>query len=414
LYKKVYLIFQKELHQFNSSNQIDRNHIPIIIGNNIEPQIKNLPEFNSCVEVMAGDEKIKTIMGKVVGTNGFPIIIQNEERCIIILLTEAYFSNTDYDLESFEKVYLSFEDFFNSDSIKLKDTSRLYNFSMEGDELDLGDGVFIRKIGNQNEDPENIIELIDRPDTVFSKSLFVMERYYSRKKIIGNEHDNETRNSAKSSETGDKFEWIIRALRILKSSGVYRDDHIKTDSITFIPSVGYASRTDFSFFENTVIGKKCVIESSEIDRFRLIYNSLNKEVIYSSKKKKDDKDILNRMNIAISRLSFGMERKRIEDKFIDYLIGMEALYLPDGNQELRYRLSLRVAFNLSEKGQRKDTFDFMKRMYDERGHIVHGGKNELTKDDVLKVEELLRKSITLGIFDENVFKTERLDSNFFE
>jgi hypothetical protein len=107
----------------------------------------------------------------------------------------------------------------------------------------------------------------------------------------------------------------------------------------------------------------------------------------------------------------GVERKNPEDKLIDYMIGLEALYLPDGNAELSFRLSVRVAFLMLPEADKKDTFNFLRRMYDVRSSIVHGNKYELNTEDIKRLEELLRKSVLLWIEDKNNFSvTEKTNS----
>jgi hypothetical protein len=93
------------------------------------------------------------------------------------------------------------------------------------------------------------------------------------------------------------------------------------------------------------------------------------------------------------------------------MIGLEALYLPDGNTELSFRLSVRVAFLLSSKIERKNTYEFLRKIYDVRSSVVHGNKYELNIEDIRKLEELLRKSVILWIKDKNNFSiTEKTNS----
>jgi hypothetical protein len=96
------------------------------------------------------------------------------------------------------------------------------------------------------------------------------------------------------------------------------------------------------------------------------------------------------------------------------MIGLETLYMPDGNAELSFRLSIRVAFLLSPPPNRKDTFDFLKKMYNVRSKIVHGSEYDLKADDVSKLEELLRKSVILWIKNKNSFSGDELNMALFE
>ena len=163
--------------------------------------------------------------------------------------------------------------------------------------------------------------------------------------------------------------------------------------MTFHPHGG--TSTSIPFFEKTVIGEKCVIEEKEISELKTILEFLINE--------KDSQFI-----VAQRRLSLGRERKELEDRLIDYMIGLEALYLPDGNQELSFRLSLRMAFLLrTDPSDRKEMYSFAREMYKTRSNIVHGNKYDLNVGEISKLEELLRESVKLWIKDKNNFSTNK-------
>ena len=226
----------------------------------------------------------------------------------------------------------------------------------------------------------------------------MIERNYKNKKIVGGDNNYRCRKKVSElSETHDLFDQVINSLRILKLSGVYRDHRIKTEQITFHPLSGTSTRSPF--FENTVLGEKCKIKKTDVALLCEIFDFLCNE---------ND----SRFKVASRRLSLGIERKSLEDKLIDYMIGLEALYLPDGSAELSFRLSVRVAFLLSSKIERKNTYEFLKKIYDVRSSIVHGNKKyKLNIEDIRKLEELLRKSVILWIKDKNNFSiTEKTNS----
>lgn len=122
-----------------------------------------------------------------------------------------------------------------------------------------------------------------------------------------------------------------------------------------------------------------------------------------------------RLRIAITRLNDGITRDSLIDMLIDYMIGLEALFLPDGNEELTYRLAIRVAYNLEkEYEKRKQLFKDVKNYYRKRSKGVHGNTGDLIKEEVDKVEGILRKSILLWKDDASIFNDENLTYNFFK
>lgn len=81
---------------------------------------------------------------------------------------------------------------------------------------------------------------------------------------------------------------------------------------------------------------------------------------------------------AIRRFSYASERERPDDALVDYMIAAESLFLSEINTpdrgEMRYRLSHRAAlFIPSEEYRPREVFAFMRRAYDARSTIVHGG-----------------------------------------
>ena len=90
------------------------------------------------------------------------------------------------------------------------------------------------------------------------------------------------------------------------------------------------------------------------------------------------------------------------------MIGLEALYLPDGNQELSFRLSLRMAYTLeTNPKERKALYTFIKNLYDIRSRIVHGDTYRLNVNEINKLNDLLRNSLKLWINDRNNFSIDK-------
>jgi len=83
--------------------------------------------------------------------------------------------------------------------------------------------------------------------------------------------------------------------------------------------------------------------------------------------------------ICMRRFNAASDRVSLEDAVVDYIIAAEALFLrdvgsPDDRGELGYRLALRAGV-LLEGGDRsrRNTVQFMRRAYDLRSVIAHGG-----------------------------------------
>ncbi len=85
----------------------------------------------------------------------------------------------------------------------------------------------------------------------------------------------------------------------------------------------------------------------------------------------------------------------MEAKLIDLMVCMESLF--GGDQELRFRISQRVALLLSarKKSDRSRIFKIVYDLYNKRSRIVHGGETvSLTYAEVSELEDYARESIT--------------------
>jgi hypothetical protein len=101
------------------------------------------------------------------------------------------------------------------------------------------------------------------------------------------------------------------------------------------------------------------------------------------------------INIAIRRFNLSYFDD-FESKLVDQMIAFESLSLGD-DKELGYKLALRTAFLLTrDEDKTKTVFSDMKKAYELRGSILHGGKKvewpDLS-DITIKIEEYLRLSI---------------------
>ncbi|MFC2013360.1 hypothetical protein ACFLU8_00485 [Chloroflexota bacterium] len=358
----------------------------IIAIDKFDDEICKNRDYFDCIKLMEDDAQIKALQGKLVGTKKSTSLVENEQVCILSFLKQLYLKNPVYNQYVFDEQYSAFEDLFYSDFLEIEESTRLYNFQFSGNVIELAPGISILKKTPQEEHEIHKIKSYE----MFSKSDFIIKREFIRKKVVsGWKGINRQVIDKGILDSYDLFDLVITSLRILKPSAVYRDLRIESEIMTFQPYVGVM--TTFPFFENVAIGNKCIIEEDDFDELRIIVKYMINQ---------GD----SRYTVATRRLSLGMERRNLLDRIIDYMIGLEAMYLPDGNEELSFRLSLRAALLLySDPVDRKQTYYFLRKMYKMRSNIVHGNKYALDKDEINKLEEILRISIKLWIKDNQNF-----------
>jgi hypothetical protein len=104
-------------------------------------------------------------------------------------------------------------------------------------------------------------------------------------------------------------------------------------------------------------------------------------------------------------------------QFLLLMISMESLFSPDDKGEFTYRISRNSAVLIGkDKDDSKSIFDAMKKLYKKRSIILHTGEsNIVSKDDLLKLRDFVRRSIKefykIGLNKKNLMN--ELDSSGF-
>lgn len=110
---------------------------------------------------------------------------------------------------------------------------------------------------------------------------------------------------------------------------------------------------------------------------------------------KQSREVMGHGAIAntVRRFSYASDRDRDDDRLVDLMIAAESLFLSDAGApqergELRYRLALRAAFFTdAPDSPRLTVFKHMKRAYDARSAIVHGG-GEVDKNSLKSLNDI--------------------------
>ena len=92
-----------------------------------------------------------------------------------------------------------------------------------------------------------------------------------------------------------------------------------------------------------------------------------------------------------------------QDKLLFFTIALECLALPDGEAELSYRLSERVARAIgTDLDSRQAAFADAKRLYNMRSAIVHGGQKEISEYDIATIHAMAFSFIIYMLTDPEV------------
>jgi len=165
--------------------------------------------------------------------------------------------------------------------------------------------------------------------------------------------------------------------------------------------------------ENYIHYNKSILEKKDIRLFRIFWKK------YSNSAKENPW-----LDLAERRLLRMFYKMRIEDQFVDLMIIFEILFLPKGNAELKYRLSIIVASLLGKSFKEKMLIHkLFKVSYDIRSSIVHDGfvspqKEKQLKKLGLNINELYKKLQyylfkSIEIFTKNPALRNNFEDNIF-
>jgi hypothetical protein len=170
---------------------------------------------------------------------------------------------------------------------------------------------------------------------------------------------------------GQVAEELLQCLALLSGSAVY----LAGTSMHRVDD-------DFSAFANSRMFRSAPLPTARGDGFRVteedaielkrLWTLIHNESFPTNKA----------LALAVRRLGFAAQRERVEDRLIDVLIAAEAFYLTDSGDakergELKYRLALRAAVwseRSFEGWTRRQVFAHMRRAYDLRSVVAHGGE----------------------------------------
>jgi hypothetical protein len=376
--------------------------------NNFLGILDNSEEYKKVIDILSLDKEAKELFFKKLREKDYDIDIGSPQEIIDDFLNKLGNITEDFKEAEFDKLYNSFECFLYDDYLEVNHYIHLYNYSQTLEIISLSPQIYIRKT-IINEKREELDE--SHSDFIIPSCIsdFVIEIKTIVKKEISDDISLRYSNNLEEyNKIINIFDIVLNSLRVLKKSSVFLSNRnvANISAFTSQSKITFISSNLKPIFEGDI----CQITEVEIEEFKSIFHFIHENSIATAKSKDEQ-----RLRIAITRLNDGITRDSLIDRLIDYMIGLEALFLPDGNQELQYRLITRIAFNLEKEfGKRKQLYNEMKEYYDERSKGVHGDSGKLKKEDVNKVEEILRKSILTWKDDKSIFDPENLTYNFFK
>jgi len=163
---------------------------------------------------------------------------------------------------------------------------------------------------------------------------------------------------------------------------------------------GYSAvNLSYLIIDRKIEKEKYVIDNGEIELLKKYFREYD---IFSTSK----------FDLAVSYFNRSYSQHFLTNIFLDTMIVLENLFLRNTNQELKYKLSMRMAYVLggNDKEKREEIFNFIKESYDIRSKIVHGGEiQELDEQRVFQLRELTKDSLKIFFKERDLYLGKNLD-----
>jgi len=357
-------------------------------------EITRLPEWTSVLECMSRDVIIDKHLKHQI-RSPFGMLLMDEFHLLhgIIWMLVDEKRPFHFNPDIFNSAYSKIESIFYSEIVTRRSICLLLGFDSEVEEIDLGDGLKIRKtskdeiveLWRESNSFRALVEFFPEISLRGTPVKYVLELSIEAPKIADNE-----KYEVEPADT--TFEKVVSALRLFKGGWLDYPFIRERVTSTFPSGSHYTMGMKGRGIPSEIpLGISYRLSKKETEEFKEFYKRIDQKIDCSK--------------IPLKRFNETYKRVNLEDKLIDYMIAFEALFLrgtkitPTGHT-IGIASSLIIGKNDDEREEIKD---FLIKAYSIRNDIVHGseyetepivrGKRYTFNDFVSKTEDYLRESI---------------------
>ncbi len=325
-----------------------------------ESKLEKLDEYRKLLEIINKEPNLKDYL------NGYEITAHStariEEKYVLQHFLAEFLSKLEFGdnrSQCYAQLYPEFESALTRTTIEIQIIAHLQGFYSDIDSYQIDDEIQLKKLAWPELNELYGEEVFYREGT-YHKYRHVLKSRCEWKRSISATYPNRTETSLPEQDVINKMQTIVEIMQTYKP-GYLNIDNISYSAANFeINSHGGGSVSS----RETLFGKPILINQSDLQEFEQYYKK------YQEFKPNEDK----RFNSSFRWLSNSSTKKSLDDKFLDYMIVLESLYLEDRN-ELAYRLPLRAAYLLeNDYPGRSKTFHLLRKGYSLRSKMVHNGE----------------------------------------
>jgi Apea-like HEPN len=343
---------------------------------NDKGKLSEIPEYEACLRELNNDPVISRQLDVNVGSNSRGTLTPSATSLMKRIISMGRINGQyKFDPNRFDQEYRFFEESFYSDHLLCVAVAPLQALVMEDSVVTLSDNLEIRRLEQDEMEPYRT------PRSSWNEGWCAVRAKYEVPKIIGpkkvDRYGEMQKERVIEEEANDRIEDVVNALRLYGNISAFHSGIIHlAPKWFFIGSHSVANRVLGEGFVTYKFGSE-----NDTRAFPLFWNKL------------ENKKVKKELGTAVRRFSYSCVRHQNEDKIVDLMIAAESLFLHDTREgEKRFRLALRAGRFLStDPAKQKEVYDRMRKAYDLRSLLVHGGsapslrrlKGELTENDHL-------------------------------
>jgi hypothetical protein len=385
--------------------------------------LHSLPDYQTLFKCLESDPVVGRHLNHLVGIGTASRRIDAEtilKSLIYAMLDDE--GRLAFTSERFHSKWQEWVDFFGTDQIAFKMVAPLPHLVAPAFPLLLDDNELVldRLTDDEVTRSYQVGVIRDPSSTRFPPLIFDWSAVGIRRKVflpkIVCDEPHELPNAADEGSFGNRprhrEDLVVDA--ILSTLRLFKPTQIRTSGFaSWIDSPRLNTGMSYRVLGQWPYGGKFELTEDEVPQFLELWHLL--------------KQGAERFRFSIHRFNLAFDRGLLADRIVDLVIAAEALFLSDLNEkyrgELRFRFALRAA-KFIEHGRycEHDVFQVMRRAYDARSAIVHGGSLPDNESADLPafidaIEELvrlgLRKALSMKEDAKKLRQSEYWDSLVF-
>jgi hypothetical protein len=366
------------------------------------------------------DETVAPYLGKMVWSGGSGVTLSVEELAKGL----AHVALRDYDWDAIPaeapRIWAEFIAGTLSEHEQLTLIAPLHNFQGPTEEVALGEGMILGQPGDEDIARMISVGAVTSPfpgrlpgRDIWVRSLWAVRVTYAGVRTVTEPGESPPPEAVLRSreQVMARAEGFVYALTLFKEENVSADSAILFAVDTALSTSEWMQRLPLATKAGRG-GATNMLGDADVQELVDFHEALVKARAAHAP-----------LDVAVRRFGDAIGRSRPDDQLTDLIISLEALLLNDSERgEKRFQVALRVAAFLEMPGtKRRDVLKFVKRAYDVRSIIVHGGaprprdlKNiaggavdlQVFADEALKVVRRLLRQVTEKVDESGEFAVD--------